>query len=181
MAKTDVAKQTSKLYALLKDASPEERQTIIAATLTLFREVLPTTAVSSITNAGAGTPASPTAVSGQGSIRAFFDSKDPQNKLEQLAVAARHRELNGATSNGRDEFKAAFLAAKRPFDKNNFNRDMGNAKTAKFFNLGSENVLSYYGEQYVDALPDREKAAAIKRPGSVKKKRGDKKATAKKG
>lgn len=173
MAKTDVSKKTSKLYTLLKDATPEERQTIISATLTLFREVAPVAPIG-----GGGQPGGGSGAAGNGSIRAFFDQKDPQNKIEQLAVAARHRESTGATTNTREELQAAFVAAKRPFDKNNFNRDMSNAKTAKFFNLGADNLLSYYGEQYVDALPDREKAAAIKRPGAVKKKKGGKKKAA---
>jgi hypothetical protein len=174
MAKIDVAAKTQKLYGLLKEATAEERQTIIAATLTLFGDVplnqmapggkggAPSGGIASGVSTGSG--------AGFGTMREFFDAKQPQTKLEQLAVAARHREQGGAKNNSKDDFRSAFDAAKRAFDSNNFTRDIANAKTAKLFNLGSDNLLSYYGELYVDALPDRDAAAAIKRPGAVKRK-----------
>jgi hypothetical protein len=46
---------------------------------------------------------------------------------------------------------------------------MGNAKTAKLFNLGKDNSLGHFGQKYVDALPNREQVAALRKPKSGKK------------
>jgi hypothetical protein len=153
--------------------SLEDRRAIISATLTLFDEVPPAAP------AGGGAPSTGGAGSSSGTastIRAFFDLKQPASKLEELAVAARYMEQKGSTRAKKNDFKAAFKDAKRPFDDRHFSRDIGNAKTAKLFNTGIDNQLSYYGEHYVDALPDRVKALAIARPGKGKKTRPSKKA-----
>jgi hypothetical protein len=55
-----------------------------------------------------------------------------------------------------------------------FRRDIGNAKTAKLFNAGKDNILSHHGEAYVDALPDRQAAAAL-RKGKGRRKKGARK------
>jgi hypothetical protein len=109
-------------------------------------------------------PRTPGAASEPG---AFFDQKDPQNKGESLAVAARYRELHGNDQHSKADLKTVITNAGRNFDDHNFKRDMNNAKRqAGFFNLGTgrDAKLSYYGKQYVDALPNREGAGALKKP-----------------
>ena len=93
--------------------------------------------------------------------------KDPQNKGEILAVAARYRELSGEDGHSKADLKIVITEAGRNFDDANFARDLNNAKRqAGFFNLGTgrNSRLSYYGKHYVDALPDRQAATALKRP-----------------
>lgn len=109
-----------------------------------------------------------------GSAAEFFKAKDPQGLIEVLAVAARFRELNEKVeSHTKEDFDSVFRAARRNVPSN-FPRDLKNAKKQQYFNSGSDIVLSHYGQNYVDALPDRESARAINRPkklgGSKKKK-----------
>ncbi len=178
MAKLDPAAVTKKVYALLKGASPPERQAIVAATMTLFGEAVPHATAASNQGAGAGSGAGAgPAGGGSGGIRSFFEAKQPRTKLEELAVAARFLEKEGGRAHSKDDFSATFAAAKRPFDARHFARDMSNARRAKLFNTGKDNVLSYFGENYVDALPDHAKADGLKRPGKGRmKKAGGKKA-----
>lgn len=97
-------------------------------------------------------------------------------------MAARYREIaEKEESHSKTDLRTVITTgAHRNFDDANFARDMNNAKRqAGFFNLGTgrdTNKLSYYGKQYVDALPDREEAGKLKRP----KIGGSKKSSAKK-
>ncbi len=65
--------------------------------------------------------------------------------------------------------------ARRSFHDGNFGRDIDNARAAKFFNPGGSAAtgftLSHVGQNYVDALPDREKAKAVKKAAKSGKKR----------
>jgi hypothetical protein len=180
MAKTDISTAPQKMYKLLKSFSAEERQRVINSTLTLFGEV----------HTGGGAPGGGSGAGAGGStgtgspggttptVRQFFDAKQPKGKIEELAVAARYREqYSGGTSNTKEEFQETFKAAKRNFDAKNFRRDIGNAKTAKLFNAGKDNILSHHGESYVDTLPDRQAAAALRKAGRGRKKGGRKKKT----
>jgi len=99
----------------------------------------------------------------------YFVQKSPQNKGEMFAVAAKYREEHGAgTSHTREDFVKFFSDARQNFDRSNFLRDMGNAqRQAQLFNIGTSRgqyQLSYYGQQYVDALPDRDAVKTLKRP-----------------
>ena len=64
--------------------------------------------------------------------------------------------------------KKIFSVSRRNFDSHNYNRDMQNARNqAGFFNKSTEkgsDTLSYYGQNYVDALPDRDTAKQLSRP-----------------
>lgn len=177
MAKVTVSQIPAKLYELLEPLTPEERSRAVQATLILFGDEVPARSLDD--NRGrdgrsAGSPSSPR------DAGEFFHLKDPQNKGESLAVAARYRELKGEEVHTKADLKAVITDAGRNFDDSNFARDMNNAKRqAGFFNLGTgrEIKLSYYGKQYVDALPDREKAGALKKPkiGGRKAPRSNKK------
>jgi hypothetical protein len=111
----------------------------------------------------------------------FFQQKDPHNKLECFAVAARFLETNqNVASCSKDELKSVMgtKGARRNFDERNFQRDIDNAKQKGLFNRGADEkgkfTLSYYGQQYVDALPDRAKVKALRKP-----KQGNRKSAAK--
>ena len=110
--------------------------------------------------------------------QAYFAAKDPKSKIEELAVAARYREqYQAAIASSKAEIEAVVKAARRNFDTKNFPRDIDNAKKHKLFNIGGgrgSHVLSYYGQQYVDALPDRAAAKRLRGPkgkGKGKKKK----------
>jgi len=106
-----------------------------------------------------GAAKSPSGNRGSGDAREFFIAKNPQSKLESLAVAARFRESHGGgTTHSKEELQNVFVRAHRNFDTANFRFDIANAKTKGFFNKGRDNQLSYAGQNFVDALPDREKA-----------------------
>lgn len=178
----DLAGTTQKLHKLLKGTSPEDRQKIIAAVLTLFGDApLP---VGGASNSGTGGAAGGAAQHGAGGAagkpgaRQFFQTKSPKKKVEELAVAAYYHEQyeNGVAGTTRDDFERIYKDARRTFDKVHYNRDLGNAKTAKLFNTGTDNLLSHYGQDVVDALPDRAAVKAIPRPGKVSKKKKAKKA-----
>jgi len=171
MAKTNPAEISAKLYELLEPLTSDERARAIQATLVLFGEPpqvelqprAPSPVVTSQNRHG-------------GTVSAFFEEKAPANKGEILAVAARYRELNlGAETHSKEELKKTISDARRNFDSANFILDIKNARRqAGFFNMGTKrdsSQLSYYGQQYVDALPDRVAAAKLKRP---KTKRGGK-------
>jgi hypothetical protein len=115
-----------------------------------------------------------------GAASAFFEAKDPQGLMEVLAVAARYRELaEAAEVHTKNELDAVFRAARRN-PPTNFHRDLKNAKQQQYFNIGSDIVLSHYGQRHVDALPDRDAARAIARPRKpVGKKKRKSKAAAK--
>lgn len=181
MAKTSVSQIPAKLYELLDPLTAEERARAVQATLILFGDEVSAQSLGDKPgNAGkplgkAGSPRDP----GE-----FFHLKDPQNKGEILAVAARYREIQGEEAHSKSDLKGVIVDAGRNFDDANFARDMNNAKRqAGFFNLGTgrDARLSYYGKQYVDALPDRAKAGALKKPKiGGRKSSASKKKTAKK-
>ncbi len=164
-----------KLYELLSSLDADERSRVIQATLVLFGEEKAQNTVPP-GNASMNSNQRNSILNNAG---AFFDSKEPKNKGEELAVAARFRELKqDGKTHSKTDFKQIVTDARRNFDSSNFSRDLDNAKRqAGFFNLGTDreaSQLSYYGQQYVDALPDREAVAKLRRP---KIKKGTKKKT----
>lgn len=173
--KHDLAGITTQIHGLLHGLEPTDRQRAIAAALTLLGDVyIPAAGSGGFTAIAAAAPlASPSDIRhGSGGVMAardFFASKDPKNKVEELSVAARYREIyESAENHTKEQLAQVIKAARRNFDSTNFARDLANAKTAKLFSLGKENALSYTGQQFVDALPDRERALAM-RKGKVAK------------
>jgi len=182
MAKKDLATATQELYALLNAlGTPEDRQKVITAAMTLVGEAHhnPTGAGQGSKTETFGLPPAPgssgASSGGNPTARQFFDQKQPKGKTEELAVAAYYREhfVQSGAANTRDDFQAVIkTGAKRAFDDRHYARDLANAKTAKLINTGKENQISYIGEKFVDALPDRKAAAATRKSTrSSKKKR----------
>ena len=89
----NIAAVTQDLYGLLQPLAPEERQRSISAALTLLGDQEAATSLSGLPNVGDG-PGEPGVkdMSAEMSARKFFDQKDPNTKMEALAVAARFRE-----------------------------------------------------------------------------------------
>jgi len=114
-------------------------------------------------------------VSGSSNVMNYFSEKAPKSKVDELAVAARFREIsNYGEAHTRDELKAIIKEARRNFDDANFPATISNAThSKKLFLVGGEKgtyQLSYIGKQYVDALPDKVKIKATKNGGKRKKK-----------
>lgn len=170
MATNKVLEVTKKLVALLDPLESGDRQRALQAAFVLL-DIAPNAPIFNGTQSVQVTTQAngpkPTAMGGNVSERSFFEEKQPESKGEELAVAARYREAyGGATSSTKDELREVFKSARRNFDANNYNRDIGNARTKGLFNKGSgaDTVLSHYGQNYVDALPDREMVNALKKP-----------------
>ena len=124
--------------------------------------------VSEVGGSGAGGSDTDQEIADRGA-RAYFEHKKPKGKSEEFATAARFHEL---TSNASTVTKADFQRiianeARRSFHVRNFGRDIDNARKAGFFNSGGGEVGGYtlhtVGLDYVDALPDRGAARAVKR------------------
>lgn len=181
--KDTIATLSTKLYDLLVGLESEDRRRLVEATMLLLGESPPAT--KPIASPTGSLPSRKSAHGGSGlSAMDFFTQKDPRNKGEQLAVAARYLEqYESLESCSKEDLKRVFSEARRNFDNGNFARDINNAKRqAGFFTLGGDRsayVLSHYGHEYVDALPDREAATKVRRP-KVGGKRGPKTARGKK-
>ncbi len=143
MATNEIVKATTGIVSLLESLESEERNRAISAALTLLGESqVPAAAppASGLGGSGVGrsTSASASASEGKdeiGSHKQFFASKVPKNKGEEIAVAARYRELkDGASVSTKDEIKAVINGARRNFDANNYMRDLNNARTKGLFN-----------------------------------------------
>lgn len=165
----DISEVSIELYKKLSPFSQEERHRITQAVMILLgdnisqnsRPLAPGTKVVGAQQDHTNAPE-------------FFAEKNPQNKGEELAVAARYRELSEeAKEHSKADIKAVFAEARKNFDDKNFGRDMDNAKRqAGLFISGTgrdANKLSYQGVQFVDALPDREAAAKHRRPKKSKR------------
>jgi hypothetical protein len=187
MAKTNIAQIPAKLYELLEPLDSDERAKVIQATLILFGDA----PLASTLNREADDGQNGNANSDEeGSVRdpkSFFELKQPQNKGEELAVAARYRELKEDVHvHNKEELTKVFTDARRNFDSSNYSRDIKNARSqAGFFNKGTgknSEKLSYFGQNYVDALPNRDAAKKLSRPvkKSSKKKTKSSKTKAKK-
>jgi len=159
----DISKQ---MYDLLDGLDSAERTKVVNSVLQLYGDNVPTAAnEAGSSQSGIATPPQGRSVTEQ----QFFTEKSPKNKGEMLAVAARYREQHsGSEVHQQNDFAAFFKEARQNFDRSNFLRDMKNAQhQAGFFNKGmpkGQYQLSYYGQQVVDALPDRDGAAKLKRP-----------------
>lgn len=183
MAKNKVLDATNKIVAVLQSLDTEERMLAIDAALMVLgdrpRESRGTDTSGSRSNGGSGR-SSQTSERGNGvnvTPKSYVDEKEPENKVEELAVAARYRELyENAESSTKDELGAVLgqKGARRNFNAQKFRRDAENARRNGLFTKGSERgtvVLSHYGQQYVDALPDREKLKTLAKPRGATRRR----------
>ena len=154
----------------LQPLNSEDRVKAISAAMILLGESQPGNAA-----ANAAPDSQPVSDSGGAqNAKQFFESKSPNSKVEELVVAARHRELSGiGEEHQKADLEAVIKEARRNFDSKNFSRDMDNAKVAGLFNKNSGTgvfVLSYSGQNFVDALPNREEASKFKTKRKPKKK-----------
>jgi hypothetical protein len=112
--------------------------------------------------------------------QAYFAEKNPRTKGEELAVAARYRELRErATSSSKAEIHTVIRAARKNFDEKNYRRDLENARISGLFTRGTGKdaaTLTDYGQKYVNALPDRNAVKEMPRPRKAPRKKGKKKA-----
>lgn len=184
--KKNIGQLASEIYALLEGQEKEESIKILSSVSTLLGigTIPPTSGLNSN-----GTP--DTSMSNNQNTqthiknaKAFFDLKDPKTKGEEFAVAAKYRAEHGlGESHTKEDFKTIIKTqAKRKFDESNFARDIDNTiRQAKFFlkdDGKGQYMLSDVGEKYVDALPDRSAAHALRKGKSGTKK--GKKSTRKK-
>ena len=171
---------SNKVYTLLQDLEAEERTKVLTSVAHLFGDP-PTLGSPGSTSTQASTPQPKPnfgSQSASGTPQQYFVSKDPKNKGEMLAVAAKYLEDHGSGHlHTREDFEKFFTDARQNFDRKNFARDMKNARNqAHLFNKGTtggQHQLSYFGQQYVDLLPDREALKKLQRPGrkAAKKKK----------
>lgn len=167
----------TKLVSILEPLEPAGRGQAIQAALTLLGD-------------GDGAPQGHGG-GGGGAVRrlpggmnepAYFNSKKPNTKGEELALAARFREeRENATASSRAEIEKVIKAARLNFDSRNFRRDLENARIKGLFNRGTgkdQVVLSAYGQAYVDTLPDRAALKDLRGPKGSRGRKGKKKAKA---
>jgi len=107
--------------------------------------------------------------------QAYFAMKKPRTKIEELAVAARYREeRESAQSSTKSDLAGVFRNGRVNFDAGNYRRDLENARAAGFFTRGTGKdsaTLTGHGQNYVDALPDREAATRLAKPKRAKRKK----------
>jgi hypothetical protein len=177
--KKSVAAVATALYELLEPLEEPERQRAVSAAAALLGSSLGLSTQAAPAIGPATSPSVIVPTHGAGPA-AFFNGKDPHSKIEELAVAARYRESElGTHTHTKEELQAVFRDARRNFDIRNFARDIDNARTKGLFTRDKEITLAYYGQQYVDALPDRDAAKTLRRPKKVKSRgRATKKGTA---
>lgn len=112
--------------------------------------------------------------------QAYFAEKIPRTKGEELAVAARYREIReGALSSSKAEIGSVIRAGRKNFDAGNYRRDLENARISGLFTRGTGKdaaTLTDYGQRYVNALPDRKAVKELPRPRKTPRKKGKKKA-----
>jgi hypothetical protein len=159
----DVGDITKQIYQLLSGLDAPTSTKILRAVSGLL-DVVVNDNKDVTTTGGSGNGQSASSGGSTGDAKKFFADKAPNSKIEEFAVAAK---LAGDTPLTKELAKAIISTqAKRRFDEAHFARDIDSAIRAGFFIKGAraEYVLSHYGEDYVDALPDRKAARAIKKP-----------------
>jgi hypothetical protein len=184
--KKTLIEASNELFALLQGFTPEERMRIVSGTFGLLGEpVPPQPHAGPIGSALSSTPIVP-APSTPGDARQFFAAKATQGVSELLAAAARFHELtnNLAPTTKSDFDNVIRVLGRRNFDATNFARDIFNAQTAGYFNKGGDAKtgyqLSHVGQDFIDALPDRERAGIVRANRPKAKSRKPKSKAAKK-
>jgi len=177
MPESSLAEISAKINAMLETIdSPEDRIRVLQSSVVLYGGGV--LAQPSASHPAAGEVA--TTPSPNVTEQRFFKDKNPQSQMEKLAVAARYRELHmDADTHSKEEIERFFMAAHESF-VGNYGRDMGNTRNRGFFTKGNkrdEARLATYGQEFVDALPDRDVASALLAPKrQPKKKKAAKKA-----
>lgn len=175
--KKNVATVTTEVYELLEKLESEERVKVVKAALTLLGD---DTSLIAESGSKPGSTLNKGGSLEKQNEQEYFDQKDPKTKIEELAVAARFRELfQNMNTHEKKDLKDVTDNARWNFDSRNFKRDLENAKRRNFFTRGQNITLAHYGQKYIDALPDREAVKGLRKP-RAQKKTSKKKATKKK-
>jgi hypothetical protein len=169
-AAPNLGELSNKMYSLLQDLQPEDRAKLMSSVAQLFGDAPPSTVAIPQPTGSAHAIQNPGVPQGGLNPQQYFAEKAPQNKGEMLAVAAKYREdYSRASSHTSEDLATFFAEARQNFDRRNFRRDMKNAQNqAQLFNKGTprgQYQLSYFGQQYVDALPNRDALKKLRRPG----------------
>ncbi|MBX3321779.1 MAG: hypothetical protein KF757_02180 [Phycisphaeraceae bacterium] len=173
MAKS-FGESAKQLLEILAQHGEEEQVRLLQGAAVMLGVAAPTTPSAGYDNSSATGGRGGSTDSNTEEPATFFANKKPTTKQEELAVAARFRENRGNETHTKEDLQEIFRRASINFDSNNFNRDVDNARRAGLFLKGKELELSYNGKQFVDLLPDREKANEFKKKAVAK--RGAKKA-----
>jgi len=169
MAKVKTVDAVGKIVTVLETLESEDRARVIQAAFTLLGDgdappEVPGPHVSSVI---------PSLARNKAGEKGYFDSKNPRMKIEELATAARYlEEAENAASYTRADLERVIRAARRNFDGKNFRRDIDNARTANLFTRGTGRdsiVLSSHGQNYVDALPNRDTIKELGKPRKARR------------
>jgi hypothetical protein len=172
MPAQSIPEASATLYTLLEPFTSDERIRIIKGTLMLLGQAA--FSIGKLEEVDNDTSKNENNSRNIGEASEYFKIKSPQTKTEELAVAARFLEKRDQiVSCKREDLEAVFSDARVNFDGKRFKDNIVNAmKSACFFNTGGTKktgyTLSSYGQNYVDALPDREAARALQRPRPTK-------------
>ena len=182
MAKNKILEATNKVVAVLQGFDSEDRRRVIDAALLVLRDASHDFRDSNngggeSNDGGTRTIDRPSTRGPSGKVtpKSYVDSKDPDGKVEEIAVAARYRELYENADVSTKEEIAEVLGqkgARRNFNAVKFRRDTDNGRQTGLFTKGSARgtvVLSHYGQEYVDLLPDREKVKALRKPTGARR------------
>jgi len=178
MSSNSVGELVNSLYGLLEPYDQEVRCRALRAVAVLFGDTTNTSVApaNTLAIANPSVPLPPnSSLQLTESAQKFFDDKQPNSKIEELGVAVRFLEVttrNEAIT--KSDVEDVILAARRNFDGKNFRRDLENAKAKGLFNRSKDPrvlTLSYYGQKYVDGLPNREALAQIRKPTRSKRRK----------
>jgi len=180
MSAPTIAEVAPKVCKLLSTLQPAERRRAVDAALIMLGDQQPAPQLyqppAPIATPGAPVLPAPHAAAGHSTAAAFFAHKAPDNKGEGLAVAARYREQHEqAQDHTKEQLQGVFTSARKNFDSKSFNADIKNAQRQScLFTKGNGArgvyTLSYYGQNFIDALPDREKATQLPKPKDGRRK-----------
>lgn len=178
-AKKTISQVSGEIYDLLESFKAEERARILTGVCALLGDAVPANAGlggggSGGGGGGGGGAGGPAPAGSEQELvkrgaRAYFDHKNPSRGSEQFGTAARFNELNtsAAVTTKADFQRIISDEARRGFNSTKFARDANNAVIAGFFNRGGSAetgfTLSHIGQKYIDALPDRAAAKALKK------------------
>lgn len=162
---SDIGSLTAQVYRLLSAVESDDRLRVVRAAMALFGQSAP---AGGHDDGGATQEGNGAVPSSSPSAKGYFDKKQPDAKGEILAVAACYLEqFERKAPCMKEDLNRVIKAARRNFDSRNFPSDIANARTAGLFNKGAKAdgySLSYYGQQVVDAMPDRDAVKALRRP-----------------
>jgi len=118
MNRSNVASTAVKVFKLLEPFASDDRHRIVKAAMTLVGEPLRSDEGDDESSTGGDRQGEAKRAGGRVDAKTFFDQKEPSTKIEELAVAARFRELNdrAVTSHDREDLKKVIEGARRNFD-----------------------------------------------------------------